>query len=87
MEYEKGRLNGFFIDTALKWDRNTPDLFLTNASESEFYDLLDRFIEEIESEGIDKIDTYKFKLYLAKNGYYVYAEFNKVLPPYAPFKE
>jgi len=86
VELEKGKLYAFFIDTTLKWDKNQPDAFFTNATEEEFYELLDNFIAENDANGKDKLDTYQFKLYLAKSGYYVYAEFNKVLPPYAPFK-
>lgn len=85
MEIEKGKLNCFFIDTRLKWGKYNPDVIFINASEEEFNRLLEDYISEIESEGID-FNINFFRNYLLKQGYYVDAQPNKIMPPYAPLK-
>ena len=85
MEIEKGKLNCFFIDTQLKWDKYNPDIIFMNATEEKFNELLDNFVSEMESRGID-FNINFFRNYVIKSGYYAYTEPNKVLPPYAPVK-
>ncbi|WP_321422858.1 hypothetical protein [uncultured Methanobacterium sp.] len=85
MEIEKGKLNCFFIDTRLKWGKYNPDVIFINASEEEFNRLLEDYISEIESEGID-FNINFFRNYLLKQGYYVDAQPNKIMPPYTPLK-
>jgi hypothetical protein len=85
MEVEKGKINWFFIDTRLKWGRYNPDLIYINASEDEFNDLLENYLNEIESEGED-FNINFFRNYVLKNGYYCSTEPNNIIPPYAPIK-
>lgn len=85
MEMEKGKLNCFFIDTRLKWGKYNPDVIFINASEDEFNRLLEEYNSEIESEGID-FNINFFRNYLLKQGYYVDAQPNQIMPPYAPLK-
>ncbi len=85
MEIEKGKLNCFFIDTRLKWGKYNPDVIFINVTEDDFNRLLEDYISEIESEGID-FNLNFFRNYLLKQGYYVDAQPNKIMPPYAPLK-
>jgi hypothetical protein len=85
MEMERGKINWFFIDTRLKWDKYNPDLIYINASEEEFNDLLENYVNEIESEGKD-FNLNFFRNYVLKNGYYCSTEPYNIIPPYAPIK-
>ncbi len=85
MEMEKGKLNCFFIDTELKWDKYNPSVIFMNATEDEFNELLENYISEIESQDQD-FNINFFRNYILKNGYYAYTEPHIILPPYAPLK-
>lgn len=85
MEMEKGKLNCFFIDTELKWDKYNPSVIFMNATENEFNELLEKYISEIESHDQD-FNINFFRNYALKNGYYAYTEPHIILPPYAPLK-
>ncbi len=85
MEIVTGNLNGFFIDATLEWGKNPYDIF-TNATESEFNELLENYLSENESQDGPHFSVQKFSNYLAKNGYYVKTKGNFLLPPYAPIK-
>jgi hypothetical protein len=81
---EKGKLNVFYIDSKLKWGTVLPSAYFTNATEKEFFELLDNFLSEIESKGVSDFSAGVFTKYVAKNGYYILTEKSKVLPPYIP---
>jgi len=85
MEMEKGKLNCFFVDTKLKWQRHNPDVIYINTTEEEFTRLLAEYILEIESDG-QEFNINFFRNHVLKNGYYAYTEPNQVIPPYAPIK-
>ena len=86
MELEFGKLNGFFIDATHKWGTISPYDVFTNATESEFEELLENFISENESQDGPDFSIRKFSYYVAKNGYYIKTHGNFILPPYAPLK-
>jgi len=85
MEMEKGKINWFFIDKELKWDKYNPDLIYINATEDEFNELLENYVTEIESEG-KEFNINFFRNYVIKKGYYCETKPNYILPPYAPIK-
>lgn len=69
MEIDKGILNGFYVND---------HAFFTNATESEFEELLDNFVSENESKGKNKFSYADFGDYILNNGYHVMGQNNRI---------
>jgi hypothetical protein len=86
MEIVMGKLNGYFIDSTLKWGTQHPFDILTNANETEFKELLESYISKNISQDGPDFSVQKFSNYVVKNGYYIKTKGNFIIPPYAPVK-
>jgi hypothetical protein len=86
MEITMGKLNGYFIDSTHVWGTQAPFDILTNATESEFKDLLDGYISENQSQDGPDFSVQRFSNYVVKNGFYIKTKGNFIIPPYAPVK-
>jgi hypothetical protein len=75
-------VNSFLIDSELKSGKGFPYAFyFTNATESEFKELLNNFLSEYEIKEDSKFNPGIFTAYVAKNGYYIPARRDKVFSP------
>lgn len=75
-------VNSFLIDSELKSGKGFPYAFyFTNATESEFKELLNNFLSEYEIKEDSKFNPGIFTAYMAKNGYYIHARRDKVFSP------
>ena len=75
-------VNSFLINSELKSGKSFPYAFyFTNATESEFKDLLDKFLSEYRIEEDGKFNPGVFTAYVAKNGYYIHTRRDKVFCP------
>ena len=80
-------VNSFLIDSELKSGKGFPYAFyFTNATESEFKDLLNGYISENESQDGPNFSVQRFSNYVVKNGFYIKTKGNFIIPPYAPVK-
>jgi hypothetical protein len=86
MEIVSGKLNGYFIDSTLKWGTQRPFDILTNANETEFKELLEGYISENSSQDGPDFSVQRFSNYVVKSGYYIKTKGNFIIPPYAPVK-
>ncbi|MGZ7069954.1 MAG: hypothetical protein ACXVH2_09585 [Methanobacterium sp.] len=76
MEIVNGVLNAYYVNK---------DLLLTDATESQFKELLDNFVFEKESKGKKDFIAREFALYASDNGYHIYTHKSTVLPPRQKF--
>ncbi len=75
-------VNSFLIKSELKNGKGfTFAFYFTNATESEFNELLDKFLSEYEIKEDIKFNPGVFTAYVAKNGYYIHTRKNKVFSP------
>jgi hypothetical protein len=75
-------VNSFLINSELKSGKGFPYAFYyTNATESEFKELLDKFLSEYGIEEDSKFNPGIFTAYVAKNGYYIHTRRDKVFCP------
>ena len=73
-------INSFLIDSEL--NKSFPYAFyFTNATESEFNELLNNFLSEYEIKEDSKFNTGVFTAYVAKKGYYIHTQKDKVFRP------
>jgi hypothetical protein len=80
---EIGKLNVYYISSELS--RVAYPAFFTDATESEFKELLDNYLSQNDSKGEGKINENLFAVYIAKNGYHVITtEPRKVVSPSIP---
>ena len=76
---EIGKVNSFYIDSELESGKEFPYAFyFTNATETEFKELLDNYLSENESQGDNNFNVGVFSLYIGKQGYYIHTVRNKV---------
>jgi hypothetical protein len=72
----------FLINSELKSGKNFPyPFYFTNATESEFEELLDNFLSEYKIKEDNKFNPGVFTAYVAKNGYYIHTRRDKVFSP------
>ena len=72
MVIRKGKLNSYFIDI-----NGNPVAIFTDATESEFNELLDNFISKIDGR---KFRIGFFRNYVAESGYYIYYAQDPLIP-------
>ena len=73
-------VNSFLISSELKKGFNFA-FYFTNATESEFKELLNNFLLEYKIEEDSKFNPGIFTAYVAKNGYYIHTRRDKVFRP------
>ena len=79
---EVQNVNSFLINSELKSFKSFPYAFyFTNATESEFKELLNNFLSEYGIEEDNKFNPGIFTAYVAKNGYYIHTRRDKVFSP------
>ena len=75
-------INSFVIDSELISNKKFPFAFYyTNATESEFIELLNNFLSEYEIKEETKFNPGIFTAYVAKNGFYIHSRKDKVFRP------
>ena len=75
-------VNSFLINSELQSSKGFPYAFyFTNATETQFKELLDNFLSEYEIKDDNKFNPGVFTAYVAKNGYYIHTRRDKVFCP------
>ena len=74
-------VNSYLIDSELQGKGFPFAFYFTNATESEFKELLNNFLSEYEIKEDNKFNPGVFTAYVAKNGYHIHTRRDKVFSP------
>ncbi len=83
MQLKTGKLNYFYIDGEFRGKYGYGITVLTDATESEFKELLENYLAENPDRDGKKFDHNKFAVYMAENGgFYHKIERDDIVPPF-----